>query len=859
MENKNRPVMIPVRLELKNFLPYRSPDPLKFDGIHLACLTGANGAGKSSLLDAITWALWGKARAKRDDELVHLNQSDMYVQLDFEQEGALYRVLRRRNRGKRGQGTLDLFIFKEDNTPNNISEPSMRQTQRKIETMLRLDYETFVHSAFLQQGKADAFTTRTPAERKKILSDILGLDQWTVYEEKVKDILKDIGGQLAYLEQRIQEIDDEMARKPSLEAERDSAETSHNEAQTALKIAEERLKEVEHAPGDLRNAQDNKADRERRLREHERELDDVAAKIERETDQMDSYKEIIDAQEEIEVGFADLQSAREANQELSDKLRQLSSLKDQRNAIQNEINNAQTRFESDAQNLRERIAEHEATLETDIAADLEAVQSEVAELQTKDSERDQLESEINTLREERARLDAANAAVTAEGQTLRDRLDRLKAADDDSAVCPLCGQPLDAKHRADLIAEIDADVMAKRDEYQRQQQDMTALASDIQAHRATVNDLEFELKRLQPLIERQGSLQTQAQNLEQVRARLVEDQAELATIETTLQNGDFAADLRESLAALDAQQADVGYDESTHDEAQSALETKKRFEKLHAELTLALSSIPTLEASLSEAAARRDRLQAASDDTTREIEELDNAIAELSALVEEYNTRNAEVMAQRTQERTAYERLVSARQALDALDAQQARKEELDERRDAKRHEEALYNELRRAFGKNGVPAMIIETAIPELELSANHLLSRMTDGKMHLRLKTQREKVTGGVAETLDIEISDQLGSRSYEMYSGGEAFRINFAIRVALSQMLARRAGAHLRTLFIDEGFGTQDEDGRSKLVDAINTIQDEFSLILVITHIDELRDSFPVHIMIDKTESGSRIQIA
>jgi len=117
---------------------------------------------------------------------------------------------------------------------------------------------------------------------------------------------------------------------------------------------------------------------------------------------------------------------------------------------------------------------------------------------------------------------------------------------------------------------------------------------------------------------------------------------------------------------------------------------------------------------------------------------------------------------------------------------------------------------------------------------------------------------VTGGVAETLDILIADGLGTRAYEMYSGGEAFRINFALRVALSQMLARRAGAQLRTLFIDEGFGTQDEAGRAKLVEAITAIQDEFDLILVITHIDDLRDAFPVHIEIKKTEDGSQITL-
>jgi len=100
---------------------------------------------------------------------------------------------------------------------------------------------------------------------------------------------------------------------------------------------------------------------------------------------------------------------------------------------------------------------------------------------------------------------------------------------------------------------------------------------------------------------------------------------------------------------------------------------------------------------------------------------------------------------------------------------------------------------------------LIIEAAIPELEEESNRLLTRMTEGRMHVRLDTQREKKTGGVAETLDILIGDELGTRAYESYSGGEAFRVNFAIRVALSQLLARRAGAQLRTLFIDEGFGT------------------------------------------------------
>jgi exonuclease SbcC len=154
---------------------------------------------------------------------------------------------------------------------------------------------------------------------------------------------------------------------------------------------------------------------------------------------------------------------------------------------------------------------------------------------------------------------------------------------------------------------------------------------------------------------------------------------------------------------------------------------------------------------------------------------------------------------------------------------------------------------------------MIIESAIPEIEDEANALLVRMTDGRMNVRFETQRETKKGDTVETLDIKISDELGTRSYELFSGGESFRINFAIRIALSQLLARRAGARLQTLVIDEGFGTQDTQGRERLVEAINSIREDFEKIIVITHIEELRDLFPVRINVFKTPQGSQIAIS
>ncbi len=131
-----------------------------------------------------------------------------------------------------------------------------------------------------------------------------------------------------------------------------------------------------------------------------------------------------------------------------------------------------------------------------------------------------------------------------------------------------------------------------------------------------------------------------------------------------------------------------------------------------------------------------------------------------------------------------------------------------------------------------------------------------MTDNRMNVKIETQRETKKGDTIETLDINIADELGTRNYEMFSGGEAFRINFSIRIALSKLLARRAGAPLPTLIIDEGFGTQDTIGIEKLREAINSIQDDFEKILVITHIEELRDAFPTRIDVVKTPDGSTL---
>ncbi len=211
------------------------------------------------------------------------------------------------------------------------------------------------------------------------------------------------------------------------------------------------------------------------------------------------------------------------------------------------------------------------------------------------------------------------------------------------------------------------------------------------------------------------------------------------------------------------------------------------------------------------------------------------------------------------EQRQAQQSVGSLNEKLNRCRELKVRKQESQKRLKQAADMESVYKELARAFGKKGIQAMLIETALPEIEMEANRLLGRMTDNRMHIRIETQRQSKKGETLETLDIKISDELGTRSYEMYSGGEAFRIDFAIRIALSRLLAGRAGAPLPTLIIDEGFGTQDASGIERLKEAINSIQDDFEKILVITHMEELKDAFPTRIEVTKTAQGSTISVS
>ncbi|MGB9776958.1 MAG: AAA family ATPase [Anaerolineae bacterium] len=847
--------MIPYRLRLTNFMPYRQAE-VDFSGIHVACLSGENGAGKSSLLEAITWALWGKtARSRKDDDLIRQGADEMEVDFTFRLGEATYRAIRRRRGGKRGSTLLEFQIY-DDGRWRSLAESSIRATEERIARILHLDYDTFVNSAFLRQGRADEFTIKTPAERKRVLSDILGLDVWQEYEERAKARLQMVQTESRLNDMRLAEIDEELARRPEYEAQLEAARQEAEKWGDELRRLRQAWQEMERIRGDYRRVREQREELAARLDQARRELDALERERREREARRDEYRALLDQAEEIERGFAAYQDALERERAWGEKLSALAQLRDRRIALETEINQArhelEIRLERAAQQVR-MLQSRQITPE--ILRRHDDLRAQVAALNELRQQNEEAKQTLGRLALEMTELRAVNQSLKGDMEVLKERIAMLEEAE---ALCPLCRRPLTEPDRLRLLEEMRREGREKGDTYRANAARLKELDTEAKRLEGEVQANEASLRELPRLEQEAAMLAERIRAGQEAERELETAQAERDRVAAILAAEDYAHQARAALEEVRAQEAALGYDAVAHEEARRAVRELQVYAQRREQLAEARTGLEREERELARLVEVRRRWEeqiAADQARQAELEKmahwLEEQLKEAPAL-EEKLRRVEEV------EALARQRLGAAQQRLAACDELARQKENRLRRRAELARQESLYAELRTAFGIQGIPAMIIEAVVPEIEAEANSLLARMTGGRMHVRLETQKEILSGEVRETLDIRIADEVGERPYENYSGGEQFRINFALRVALSRLLARRAGAQLQTLFIDEGFGSQDAQGRERLVEAIHAIQDEFACILVITHLEELRDAFPARIEVTRTSNGSAVTV-
>ena len=858
--------MVPLRLTLRNFICYGEDVPiLDLEPVHVACLSGQNGHGKSALLDAITWAVWGRARARTHDELIHQGKSSMSVELELSARGQRYRILRRYSRpsaGRQGTTLLDLQAS-SGNGYRAITGNTVRDTEALIRDVVHMDYDTFVNTAFLLQGRADMFTRSKPSQRKECLAEVLDLSYYDDLEQRTK-------ARSTLIQDSIRETDIAIGQlRSGLEA--------REEHQAILEEASASIERLAPAVEAARARVDSQRGRVELLRNMGKERDVLKARAAAGRSEIDAldrqrrgyegraaeYHALTERREEILQGFGGLDTARRESERLDDVHRRLLTLQ-----------SGKARLEQEVAVQRERLSAYLAQLSSNIENGLEPTASRLPAIGQAIADMESEENALEAGKADYARmvgeahdlsltiesLEAANTVLREEMSETRQKFDILQRED---AECPVCRQLLSPEDRDHVRAEYERQGKKALNRYRDNAAEQDRLRDTHSRLATKVSRLEVELSRdARELTRKRTELERDRRDSITARQQLDLALAESAKERARLENEAFAEAERAELARIDARIAEMDYAPDAHNAARRQARELGPYEELIRKLREAEKRLHEERRDLGEVAAmlERRRAETAEDEERaarlgRDIVALPSMEAELRGMEDSLTAKERELEAARVQQGISTEELAR-------LDRLEADAKEREKKRNTLADQKGVYDELAVAFGKNGVQALIIEAAIPQLEDDANQLLSRLTDNRMSIRLQLRqgrRERRMGLPSEELDIRVGDEMGTRSYETFSGGEAFRIDFSLRIALSKLLARRSGAPLPILFIDEGFGSQDAAGQERLKEAIQSIQDDFRKIIVITHIDEIKESFPTRIEVTKTPTGSTFAVA
>jgi exonuclease SbcC len=370
--------MIPVSLYLRNFLSYgESAGPLDFSGFRLACLSGPNGHGKSALLDAMTWALWGQARkasgaGKPDDALIRIGAGEMLVEFVFDLSGERYRVSRGYELRRSGRGRTDLR-FDVSDASSGVYRPltckTASETQKRIEQILGMDYTTFINSSFLLQGRADEFTRKKPSERKEILAEVLGLRRYEELRELARQRARNFEKESIQALGRMEAIRRDLEAKPDTVRRFEALSSQYLEQSRQTAQWETRVKDLQDRKGRMEALQIQFEESGKRAESQRREIREARANLEHLERQLEAHRRIAAERQEIEARFAQLEQVKTRLAELDAAARRqtaleksLADLNRQLDAQRHELQNRKVKYQVELRGCDAAMAEIEKIL-----------------------------------------------------------------------------------------------------------------------------------------------------------------------------------------------------------------------------------------------------------------------------------------------------------------------------------------------------------------------------------------------------------------------------------------------------------------------------------------------------------------
>ena len=491
------------------------------------------------------------------------------------------------------------------------------------------------------------------------------------------------------------------------------------------------------------------------------------------------------------------------------------------------------------------------------------------------AERANVEQQISATQEEHSRYVREREDLLAEykqiqrqlagSESLREQRGKLQAQLDSISELEVNLQEI-ANEKSQIEFAIESKSYAGELQAQLQEASINIAAINYseQSHALARGDVdklrwvEIKQEKIKDADRKQQQLSIQKQ---QLATEIVNIEANIVTLQTD-------SDLQLELQTIIRQISELKYDRDYHQQVATELRQSQAIQLQYQEVQQAkqtqpqlLARINLLQASESQNIIDRQKSNLEIDRITLEIAKIPDSDERILAV--------ERLLAERRQQLDAnLSVLGSLEQQLTQLNNIQEQLRSQQQQLDTCKQQQKIYDELGKAFGKNGIQALVIENILPQLEAESNQILSKLSNNQFHVQFITQKATKSSRTKkasvksakyiDTLDIAIGDANGTRAYETYSGGEAFRIDFSIRLALAKLLSQRAGTPLQMLIVDEGFGTQDREGCDRLISAINAISSDFACILTVTHMPQFREAFQTRIEVHKTAKGSQLQV-
>jgi DNA repair protein SbcC/Rad50 len=770
----------------------------------LTGIIGANGSGKTTILEAIAWALYGQDAARGKKETIRSLRAGpnarVKVELDFELGGHRYRI-------DRGLTHAELYL---DGAEGPIAN-SITGVSDMLRRRLGMSRDEFFNTYFTGQKELDVMAAMAPSERAQFLSRVLGYERLRVAQKLVKERSRTIGAEAtgvrsampdaASIErmhaEAVQRLGQASERARLSGERRDRAGALLSDLVPRWLAAQREREQLQEALSELRVAESEAASYARDAERIGRELADV---------------EMADA--ELRRLAGELAPLAPLSEELQ-RLDQLASDDGRRRTL---LENERS-LEEELRRLRERHARIESAppLEEEVTLELEQRRAALEQVQG------ELEAKRTEWVRDRQEAETKHVALRQQYAEVKENRERLVATGEDGT-CPTCERPLHDHYRT-VLDHLD--------------EQLDALVADGRYFKSRLEQLEEMPAEIRELDERRRAVFEEVGKLERRLAKVQLAVQELAQLGRDLQ----AKEERFEQVRHDREAIPAGYDAVRHAAARRELERLRPLDAratrlatqlerrgaLEAERDRAAAGLAAAQARVAALAARRDVLSF-SEQSYAELRARHDAAAaelrsaELDAVAAAGEAATAQAAVVRAEDSRA--ELARARGQLDSLERQKRLHDELDR----------AYTDLRTDLNVQ---------LRPEMSELASAFITELTDARYD------------------ELELDDSYNLTALEdgvpkpVISGGEQDIANLCLRLAISQMIAERAGQTFSLLILDEVFGSLDESRRQNVVELLRGLQDRFEQVILITHIEQVREGLDrvISVRYDE-ETGSSV---